>query len=365
MKRLSLLACLLAASATAVANEWDSEFEWYGFRISAGYQYAFDLKTSMDVKIPGGEYGKDAAYKRATGADGTYYSDDGGFLVKEDGMGSADSSSRWRAKADKATVGDPRTAVQFRNAFREAVSHGHDDEDGMHGAHIDLATTVVRDGDWGLDLFIGFSWMQRKDCYQASGTFKDNAGVYVTEADIETADLITSGDLISDGHGGFKPAGEWLGDGNDYSYTSPAINFNSIGAPKLVEGASTTYNASGDYTLYDIYGGMRLWYCDEALQWFKITSTIGCGVSYGDFDYQMSASGTDGFSIHESKSDKEWDFYGLLGLGFLLDLPCNFDASFDFLWRYAQDKHKIRGKYVSGEIEKPDFVLRGSLGYHF
>ena len=75
-----ILACLVAAS-TAFAGADDAEYDFFGFRISAGYQIGINLKSSFKNALPTGGNTKEAAYARATGESGRYESDDGGFIV--------------------------------------------------------------------------------------------------------------------------------------------------------------------------------------------------------------------------------------------------------------------------------------------
>ena len=143
-----------------------------------------------------------------------------------------------------------------------------------------------------------------------------------------------------------------------------AYRFSLLGCMEMLSGGVTAYRAEGDYDEYDIYGGLRLWYADEDLQWLKVTSTLGVGVDYGDFDYQMSATGPNNLSLRRSVGTDDWDIYGLLGLGIMVNF-WDFDVSMDALWRFGQNSLKVESPCVNGEIERPDFIFRASLGYNF
>lgn len=362
MKRLLMALGLLGAVAPAFADMDDAEYDFFGFRISAGYQVGINLKSSFRSTVPAAGTTKAAAYARATGASGRYESDDGGFIVKDDGGDNPNKTTYWQVPSSAASVNGADTTLTLVNSFHDAASFNSSDDDVAHGAHIELATTIGRDGDWGLDVFVGFAWMTGVDCYSANGSTDGNTGAYVTEAKAATGDLMAQGYLDWDGNptgSTMGPGRPWqMGDGPQLDTFLPATLVSATG------GGVTSYHAEGDYNEYDIYGGLRLWYADEDVKWFKVTSTVGVGVDYGNFEYQMTASGPNGFSMSRSFRSSDWDVYGLLGLGIMVNF-WDFDLSFDALWRYGQNALKVRSPYVNGEIERPDFIFRASLGYNF
>lgn len=361
MKSKFLVLALLGVASTAFAGADDAEYDFFGFRISAGYQIGINLKSSFKNALPTEGNTKEAAYARATGEGGRYESDDGGFIVKDDGGDNPNKTTYWRVPSSAAKVNGERTSVELVNSFHDASTFRSSDDDVAHGAHVELATTVGRDGDWGLDVFIGFAWMTGVGCYSANGTAMDDQGAYHTVADVATADLMAQGYLDWSGH----PTGGTIGSGRAWQ-PGDGPQIDSFLPATLVPGTggATSYHAEGDYNEYDIYGGLRLWYADEDVKWFKVTSTVGVGADYGDFEYHMSAARSDGFSVRESFRKGDWDVYGLLGLGIMVNF-WDFDLSFDALWRYGQNALKVRSPYVNGEIERPDFIFRASLGYNF
>lgn len=362
MKRLLMAFGLLAASGTATADSRDPEYEFFGFRISAGYQLGIGLKSSLDTVVPAAGATKAAAYARATGANGRYESDDGGFIVKDDGGGDPTKTTYWQVPSSAVSVNGAESTIALQNSFHDAALFRASDDDVAHGAHVELSTTIGRDGDWGLDVFIGFSWMKSDGCFEASGRTMENTGVYQTLANASTGDLMSQGYLDWDGN----PTGESMGSGRLWQMgDGPQLN-TDLGEPTLLPGTSgiTSYHAEGDYEEYDIYGGLRLWYADDDLKWFKVTSTLGLGVDYGDFEYQMSAAGPNGVSINRSFSSSKWDVYGLLGLGIMVNF-WDFDLSLDALWRFGQSPLRVSSPYVNGEIERPNVLFRATIGYNF
>lgn len=348
MKSAMISAGLLLAALSVAAGVDDAEYDFYGFRVSAGYQMGINLKSSLNMRVSSASASKKAAYERASGKDGAYYSDDGGFIIK-DGSAGADATTSWQStKAYPSAANPQHTKIALDNAYRRRVSE--DDEAVAHGAHVDLSATVGRDGDWGLDVFVGFSWMRGVDCFDVNGTAK-GSGYYRTEGDIDA-----SLDQLHDF--GYPDAQGF--------YRGGAMTCVGISEPIDVPNGDDkiSYHAKGDYDEYDVYGGFRLWYADEEYKWFKVTSTFGLGADYGDFEYQMSAQGPDGVTLNKRYGHGDWDVYGLLGLGLLVDI-WNFDLALDALWRFAQDPLKVNTPYVNGEIERPDFIFRASLGYNF
>lgn len=352
-----MIVAALAGMTSAYAGEWDSDCEVFGFRISAGYQVGVNVKSTLKTRMSMGGTSKDEAYARATGEDGTYYSDDGGFIVKDDGRTANGHTREWMLK-NPSSYGGSTTEFLLQNYYNDGATFASSDETVMHGAHIDVAMTVARDGDWGLDLFAGFSWMTGIDCLSSSGSAIANSGYWGTPVSLDYG-LDALDQWYPNG------ASDGYGDGGAWSDYSPTLNTANIGdATDVAFKEKVSFRSEGEYDEYDIYGGLRLWYADEDLKWFKVTATIGAGVDYGDFEYTMTAAGKNGFKKSASFSQNDWDFYGLLGLGVQFDVG-DFDLSVDGLWRYGQDALEIDRDGVKGEIERPDFIFRSSLGYHF
>lgn len=358
MKRHIIIAGLLMAAFAAAADVDDPDYDFYGFRISAGYQVGVGLKTSL---TPTMARSKAAAYARATGKGGTYRSDDGGFIVKDDGGGDPTKTTNWQVPSDAVTVNGANSSIVLNNAFQDYSKFQESDDAVAHGAHVELSATVGRDGDWGLDVFIGGGWMIANNCFKASNSAQDVFGSYQTTAAVATGDLMAHNYL--DWYG--RPTGPTIGPGRPWEAGDGPQISTELAKPVIVkDGVVTSYRADGDYQEYDVYGGLRLWYTDEEYDWFRFTATIGMGVDYGDFEYQMTMLNPNGFSVNRSMNEKDWDIYGLLGLGFMVNI-WKFDISADALWRYGQDSLKINSQFVNGEIERPDFIFRASLGYSF
>lgn len=359
MKRHIIIAGLLMAAFAAAADVDDPDYDFYGFRISAGYQCGINLKSSF---TPVFGRSKDEAYQRATGQGGRYRSDDGGFIVKDDGGGDAAKTTYWQVPSSAVSVDGDKATISLVNRFQDYSKLESADDSVAHGAHVELSATIGRDGDWGLDVFLGFSWMIADGCFKADGDVANCFGAYRTTATASTSDLMAHNYLDWNG----KPTGDTIGPGRPWEEGDGPQIGTSLGKPKLIRDNSvTSYHAEGDYQEYDLYGGLRLWYADEEYEWFKFTATIGFGADYGDFEYQMSAvNPSGGISVRDSKREHDIDFYGLLGLGFMVNI-WKFDVSADALWRYGQDPIRIDSQYMHGEIERPDFIFRASLGYSF
>ena len=361
MKRQLCTVGLLVFACTVSASGMDPDFEFFGFRVSAGYQLGIGLKSSLKTVVPAAGATKAEAYARATGAEGRYESDDGGFIVKDDGGGDPAKTTYWQVPSSAVSVDGADSTIVLQNSFHDAARFSASDDDVAHGAHIELSTTIGRDDDWGLDVFIGFSWMKSVGCFEASGRTTGNTGIYQTLANASTGDLMSQGYLDWEGN----PTGETMGSGRAWQMgDGPQLN-TDLGEPTLLPGSGiTSYHAEGDYEEFDIYGGLRLWYSDDDLKWFKIVSTLGIGVDYGDFEYQMSAAGPNGVSINRSFGSSDWDVYGLLGLGVMVNF-WDFDLMLDALWRFGQSPLRVSSPYVNGEIERPNFIFRASIGYNF
>lgn len=364
MKALIAGCLALGLIPLAVADE-EVESGFLGLRISAGYQLGINLKSKFKTRLPGAGTTRERAYAAASGNSfrdekSAWLSDDGGFIVKDDGSGRTDSTVNWRLPKSARQADEGEYAVfEMRNSYSDGVEFGKNDDSVMHGASVELAFTIARDGDWGMDLFVGFGWMRGLKCFDASGTSAGGNGEYRTRVKVDR-------NLLD-----HAPTSQYYSAGSGYGWgnlaelgAGPDLYLTDIGTPVDVAGSTASYSATGDFDEYDLYGGVKIWYEDEEYKWFRTTATIGVGVSYSEFDFAMNALSGEGASVHESFKDDDWDVYGLLGLGFAVTY-WDIDFSFDALWRYSQSAQKIRSQYVNGEIDRPDFFFRVAMGYNF
>jgi len=239
-------------------------------------------------------------------------------------------------------------------------------DDGLAaGASVELSRLLYasKDGTWGVELAIGLQYLRCDNCFRAGGNCYSRSYDYVQGS--ESVDLYTYTPMRGweADYNGLWGCGSYdLPDGGapslDLSYTKTASTISS----------STTYSdamrmsGSGDYEEWEISVLARPWY--DVFDWWRLRGAIGIGVTRSEFDFAMNAA-LNGARIYTSNQEfDEWRCYGLVGAGTSFYL-WGFDLGVDFLYRFCQDDMDIKGKDVSGTLEKPDLHLRLSLGYSF
>lgn len=361
MRKLVLVAAVLTASAGFAFDELSEygDFGFFGFKISAGYDFGFGLKANLRGRTPSAIPSKAKAYARATGDDGVYSGDEGGFIVRDDGSGSGDGITTFWRMPEAAKSGTDGNSQKFtmHNAYTDGGRFMMDDDSYANGASVELSTTFARDRDWRIDFLIGFRWMTGIKAFESSGSSTSSIGEFLTTARVDQDDLYYAG--YPDGNGMYGPGRPYrMGDG-------PAIALNSISViDNEIDESTVAWNLNGDYNEYDIYTGFRLWYMDDDYQWLRFTSTLGVGASYGEFNLDAMLLGVDGTTLNASYKAADWNVHGLLGLGVMFNF-WDIDLSFDCLWRFAQKSLNVDTPFVQGSIDRPDLILRVGLGYNF
>ena len=188
-----------------------------------------------------------------------------------------------------------------------------------------------------------------------------HSGAYRTTVDAHQAMADYQDGIYSQTHAGYYGDGVASGSGH------PGVMWNSVGIPLSV-GAVTTphtytssYSASGDYQELEMMLMARPWY--ELTDWCRVFGELGLGVSRSQFDFTYSAMGGTG-AVRSSQDFSEWDVYGVGGGGVLFRLwRC--DLSIDFLARFLKDDLDVNGRYVSGHVERADWLMRVMVGVEF
>ena len=122
------------------------------------------------------------------------------------------------------------------------------------------------------------------------------------------------------------------------------------------------YSGDGDYHEYSIELLARPWW--EPWDWLRLFASLGLEVSRREFEWSLSATGSDGSRYAESGEARDWRVLGLLGGGLSLCWH-DFALAGEALWRFGGDDLDVDGRAVHGGIESGDWGFRLSLGYEF
>lgn len=336
------------------------------WRVSAGGNMGFGLKTKMGFSAPRSSYStatsqaigspSDISERLANGERVSFLG--GAFIDPSSGNMSAPYTQNWRIPVS----GLDRTtgAMTLNSAQLGGISGSASDSASVYGASLELARTLyAHESGFGVDFAFGVSWMKRNGCFKAkaSGTYMDSSSyVYTPSAGSSNYAVLTSPYLQESG--GYYGAGGSGGFG-------PVLDYSDFGAGTIDYSSYTGHysiNATGDYEEWEFAFMLKPWW--EVTDFWRLTGTLGLGVTRSEFDYSVSASFGEGGRYVSHKTFDEWRCYGIAGLGSTVRI-CSFDISLDVLARFCQKDMDIHSESVNGSIEKPDLVLRLALGYEF
>ena len=378
MRKLTLSFVAAVASLMAQAQETapqDQPPEWFvqqsemsgfgGWRVSAGGSFGFGLKTKMGFAVHRQAYARptspalgspsDIAARLASGQRASFL--DGAYIEP---MGANENTQNWRfpeSAVDRSTGVVTLESTQLSD--RGIVGSGSED-DFTYGVSFELARTLyVHEDGYGVDLAVGLTWMRRNDCFKArsSGRYiNDSTYVYTPSPGNMNSVVLTSPYIT--------PVDGYYGAGTS-SGMGAMFNWGDFG-PNTVEQTSTSgsYNisASGDYEEWDILLMLKPWW--EVTDFWRLTGTVGLGITRSEFESAVSATFGNGGSYSSHKTFDEWRCYGVAGLGTVLRYG-RFDLSLDVLARFCQDDMKVKSEAISGKIEKPNLVLCAAVGFEF
>lgn len=381
MKKLSFaIAALLAAPAIfaetpvgeagtpaegLVTNARSGFGSW---RVSAGGVIGFGLKTKLGFSVPGSYYAAPtsprvgtpseiadrlAAGERVEFLDGAFIDPNGSF--------DAPYTQNWRLPVSQLNTATGAMTFNSTQMNANGISgHGSDDAC-AYGASIELSRTLYAHEDgYGVDLALAFSMMRMNKCFNAksSGTYMGNSSyVYTPSSGSSNEEILKSGYLQE--NDGFYGLGQSEGFG-------PVLDWSDFGVGSMTYASSAapyTISATGDYEEFEFALMLRPWW--EVTDYWRLTGTLGVGLTRSEFDYAVHASFGDGgrYSAHRSYDD--WNCYGIAGLGTVVRVWKKVDISLDFLARFCQDDMHIHNETVNGTIEKPSYMLRIAVGYEF
>jgi len=388
----ALVSVLALAPSVASADE---ESALWGWNVSGGANFGFGLKTDLQVSpvnamkclpsltpaVGPSRRAAAAAATPVTGGPRVVYDEEKGYFVDPssswgEAPGKESETWNWRLP-DSSVVGEGagRRFEMQGGEWGEVVSQAQtanivagDDSATAYGASVDLSHVLwaSEDGDWGIDIAFGLSWMKALDCFKSGG-------VAVTRsATVESGDTVTTipGEFFASEYARAESDNTWGNgryDGGDPERDQYLIDLDSISTVSRTL-ASKSYADSmsvfshGDYEEWEISMLLKPWY--DVNDWLCLHAALGLGVTRSSFEYSMEAF-CNGSPIYRSSQEfNEWRCYGIAGGGILLR-AWDFDISCDGLFRWCQSDMDINGRDVRGSIQKPWAVLRLGLSYAF
>lgn len=259
------------------------------------------------------------------------------------------------------------------SALDDGAGYSSDSSEWFPGLRVEAARELYcSEGErpWGVDLAVAFAYYFQRGLWRANGTAANasaggrrNEGYYEWWNDSDdTAQYILDYERGTQFHDGMWGAGSFDGPGAELE--TSAWKFRDVATASESWSASHTlrYRADGDYREYSIELLARPWW--EPWEWLRVFASIGMEVSRREFEWSMSATGTDGSRFAESGDACDWRVLGLFGGG--LSLRWNdFVLAGEALWRFGGDDLDVSGRTVNGSIEHGKWGFRIALGYEF
>ena len=336
---------------------------------------------------PGGGRSKADAYAAGSGASGVRRFDGGAWYDPHDAASANDPGWSWNWRLHDPPGRDPDGKKGFTEytAYSEAeetiaqtvagdgAGCSSDSYEWFPGLRAEIARELYRsDGErpWGVDCAVAFAYYFQRGIWRASGTAasaslygRREQGAYEWWNDSEdTAQYILDYERETQFRNGMWGAGTFSGPGAELETSAWRVRDVVSVSDGWSSSHALRYRGDGDYREYSIEVLVRPWW--EPWEWLRIFGSLGIEVSRREFEWSISATGTDGSVYRESGDTDDWRAVGLLGGGFALQWY-DFTLAGEVLWRFAGDDLDVCGRTVNGQIEHGNWGFRTMLGYEF
>ena len=313
--------------------------------------------------------------------------DDGAWYDPKDSASANDGGWSWNWRLHNPSGRDPDgrkgyTEYTSYAAESETIStaipgngdgYSSDSSEWFPGLRVEAARELYRSEGprpWGLDIAAAFAYYFDRGLWRMNGTAATatvngsrETGKYEWWNDSEdTAQYILDYERGSQFHGGMWGAGTFDGPGAELETDCWRWRDVPGGAQTWSASHALRYDGNGDYREYSIELIARPWW--EPWEWLRVFGSIGLEISRREFEWSMSAVGTDGSRFSESGDETDWRALGLFGGGFALQWH-DFVLAGEALWRFGGEGLDVNGRTVHGEIEHGNWGFRLSLGYEF
>ena len=251
--------------------------------------------------------------------------------------------------------------------------YGSDSSEWFPGLRVEAARELCRSEGprpWGVDIAAAFAYYFQRGLWRMNGTAATatvngsrEEGKYEWWNDSEdTAQYILDYEKESQFHDGMWGAGTFDGPGAELETSAWKFRDVTTSTDAWSSRHSLRYHCDGDYREYSIELLARPWW--EPWEWLRVFGSVGVEISRREFEWSMSAVGTDGSRYSESGDANDWRALGLFGGGFVLQWH-DFVLAGEALWRFGGEGLDVGGQTVNGEIEHGNWGFRLSLGYEF
>ena len=408
--RALLVSALATSAAVAAAESSEARQERGKWRVSVGASVIGPVKSDLGIsnarmrQLSGfgssliqsaaarhGVRPRAEAYAAGSGAvdpNGVRRFDGGAWYDPRDAASANDPDWSWNWRLHDPTGTDP----DGRKGFVEYTSYSEDFEsvalttlgDGagydrdssewFPGLRVELARELYcREGErpWGVDIAAAFAYYFQRGLWKADGTAATaeveghrEAGHYEWWNDSEdTAQYVLDYERDTQFQGGMWGAGTFGGPGAELETAAWKVRDVMTDDTKSWSSShALRYHGSGDYREYSIELLARPWW--EPWEWLRVFGSIGVEVSRREFEWKLTATGSDGSRFSESGEASDWAVFGLLGGGLALQWH-DFILAGEALWRFGGDDLTVSGQTVNGRIESGEWGFRLSLGYRF
>lgn len=380
-----LVICTVCSLLVPMSRAAEEETTVYGWRVSAGANFGFGLKTNLKLsptealrRVPAIPYSPRSSEQSAAGTailpvPGGSRVDlgDGAFVDPSCEGNDPDLTWNWRLpdSAHRVVGGDDcfelsREWGGYENLSESSRTLGSKNDDETYGASVDFSRVIWagEDRSWGVDFVLGLQYLRADNCYRASGRVFSRD--YDVVAGSEIVRIFTDTPMrgwSADPEGFWGAGTAALPVGGAPSLDLADIETDSSSVSRHVS-QSMRFSARGDYEELEIALMLRPWY--NIFDWWSVHGNLGVGISRSEFEYSMCAA-LNGSTIYSSRNTfDEWACYGLAGLGTSFSWR-RFDLGCDFFCRFCQDEMEIRDQNISGSIDKPNLHVRVYLGCSF
>lgn len=393
--------------ALSVWGAWADESEERGaWRVSVGASVIGGVKSRVGVnagrvvnfsrfgqnisRLPGFAPGrsKEDADKSGSGVanGGRRVFDNGAWYDPVDSGSGNDAGWSWNWRLNDPSGPDPEGKKGFveQTAYVDAAEvtsvtaadvggASGESTEWLPGLRVELSHELyASEGErrWGVDLAVAFAYYFQRDVWKASGTAatasavgsrKDGYYEWWNNSHDEAQYIL---DYYRDTQfdGSMWGAGSFGGPGAELASDAWKVRDIVTRTDIWSDSYKLAYQGSGSYREYSIECLARPWW--EPWSWLRLFASLGVEISRREFEWSLSARGTDGTAAYESGRAADWRVCGLLGGGLGLQWK-SFVLAGEALWRFGGDDLDVSGETVNGKITHGDWGFRLSLGYEF
>ena len=292
----------------------------------------------------------------------------GAFIDPVDAAGSGTETWNWYIPAGALGAGGTMTisTPYLEESASESFGYvGGGDNGCAAGLSLGLDREIWRHGAFGVDVGGIFSYFRKDGFFKAGGrayarTESSVSGAYETDVTISPT---TINDPWAQNPDGSYGAGSFYGPGPTLDLGGGDVAVSHRWVMESVASGTSSYSlwAKGDYSEMEFILAAKPWW--EPVDWFRVQGTIGVAVARTHAAFEVSGAGV-GEAYSGRQRFDDWSVHGVGGIGGMFRCERAL-LGFDFLARFLDDSMKIRGRDVSGGIDRGHWTLRVYVGWEF